>query len=82
MMDWSTASIIVFFALLAGHILFDLRSLVRNLRQTSEHNTTNPALCDTCHAHVRGKSELRHEALWAAAAVIVLSVHIILDFIG
>ena len=80
-MDWSLISIIVFFALLLGHILFDLRSLVRNLRQL-KHDTDSYAPCDICHAHVRGKRELRHEALWAAAAIVVLIGHTITDFMG
>lgn len=77
-MDWSLISLVAFFALLAGHLLFDLRSLVRNLRERNHSSILSE--CEHCHAHVRGGRELRHETIWAVAAIVVLGGHIITDF--
>lgn len=79
-MDWSLISLIVFFALVVGHILFDLRTLVRNLHRTKEHINDGSVRCDTCHARVHGIRELRHETIWIVAGTAVLVGHIVSDF--
>lgn len=87
-MDWGLITLILVVAVLAVHIAFDARTLLKNLRslghQTSPqhygpelHNTQH---CERCHTIIRGHKELRHEAAWTAAALIILVIHIALDF--
>lgn len=79
-MDWGLALVIAAVVFLVGHMLLDLRTLAKNLRGLRHSGIS--AVCETCHAQTRGKRELRHEALWTAAAVVVLTIHIVLDFVG
>lgn len=83
-MDWNLTLVVLAIMFLVGHMAFDMRSLARNLRRI-DHADLNPAClpieCERCHARVRGEQELRHEAVWTAAAVVALAGHIILDFV-
>lgn len=85
-MDLGLILVIAAVVFLVGHLLLDLRTLAKNLRglRHSEyaHDRQDVLECELCHTKLRGPRELRHEALWTAAAVVVLSVHIVLDFVG
>lgn len=80
-MDWGLTTVILAAAFLVGHLAMDFRSLARNLGRAQGHYNHDSEWCDQRHAMTRGSRELRHEAVWAAAAIAVLTGHIILDFV-
>lgn len=82
-MDWGLALVIVAVVFLVGHMALDMRALARNLRRIDhDPNVASPIECERCRARFRGEQELRHEATWTAAAVVVLAIHITLDFVA
>ena len=87
-MDWGLILVITAVAFLVGHLALDLRTLGRNLERLSHdgdaHRGTGAGStkCERCHTLIRSRSELRHESIWTAAAVIVLAIHITLDFVA
>ena len=82
-MDWGLITVVAAVAFLVGHLALDFRSLTRNLTTGNGgvHGPKNSAYCEHCHARARGGSELRHEAAWTVAAIVVLTGHMILDFV-
>lgn len=86
-MDWGLALGVAVVLFLVLHMALDLRGLARNLRLLGHDDDSHRAMfesdsCERCHTLGRGRQELQHEALWTAAAVIALMVHIALDFVA
>lgn len=81
-MDWGLVLVIAAVVFLVGHLALDMRTLARNMRVIRHDMNVGPIECERCRARIRGEQELRHEAVWTAAAVIVLTIHITLDFVA
>ncbi len=86
-MDWGLILVALAIVFLVGHLALDFRVLLRNM-QILQHDdaahtvTLRAGECDRCHTLGRGEQELRHEAIWTVAAVVVLAIHITLDFVA
>ncbi len=83
-MDWGQALVILAVVFLIGHLALDGYRMFRNVRRLRhvKYESLDSWRCSRCLAIADGLDDMRHEALWTAAAVVVLAVHIVLDFIG
>lgn len=81
-MDWGVLLFVLALVFLVGHLVFDgyrMFLYVRRLRHVKYENL-DIQNCDRCSAIKEGLRNMRHEAIWTAAAVFALGGHIALDF--
>ena len=83
-MDWSLILVILAVVFLVGHLVLDLRGMLSKMRdlQHSYDRYATSFMCSACRTINRDKKTLLHETMWTAAAIIVLAVHITLDFVA
>ncbi len=83
-MDWGLILVVLAIVFLVGHLMFDglrLRQQLLRLRHV-KYETLDTDSCERCRAIKDGLSDIRHEAIWTAAAIVVLAGHITLDFVA
>lgn len=82
-MDWGLITVVLAIAFLGAHLALDGLRLVKNVRRLrhTKYESLDSWRCERCRAIEGGLADLKHEAAWTVAAVIVLTGHIILDFV-
>jgi hypothetical protein len=83
-MDWGLALVVLAVMFLVGHLALDGYRLLRHVRRLRhvKYESLDRERCARCITIADGLADMRHESIWTAAAVVVLSVHITLDFVG
>ena len=83
---------IAFIGFMIAHLALDLRSQLNNIRKL--HHSQGGAhrasierngvtyTCEHCQTVILGHKQLQHEILWTVSGMVVLSIHILLDFIA
>ncbi len=83
-MDWGLVLIIASIFVLVGHYAIDASRMVRNIRSLkhTKYESLDGWQCARCIEGYESRNRLKHEVFWTVLAVVFLSAHIILDFIG
>lgn len=83
-MDWGLTLVILAVVFLVGHLALDGYRMLRHLRflRHVKYEALDGQRCARCNYIADRLGDMRHEAIWAAAAIVVLAGHITLDFIG
>jgi len=83
-MDWGLVLFILAVVFLVGHLALDGYRMFRNVRHLrhAKAESLDSRRCARCLAIEDGLADLRHEVIWTVAAVIALTGHITLDFVG
>lgn len=81
-MDWGLILVVLAVVFLVGHLALDGYRTLRNLRflRHVKAESLDGWQCSRCNYIQDRLDDMRHEGLWTAAAVVVLAVHIVLDF--
>ena len=81
-MDWGLFFVVLAVVFLVGHVALDAYRMWRHVRRL--HHVRSESLdgwkCDRCLTREESLADLRHGTAWTAAALIVLTIHIVLDF--
>ncbi len=83
-MDWGLILVVLAIVFLVGHLALDgYRTFwnLRFLRHVTAANL-NGEECVRCRYIEDRMGNMRHEAFWTAAAIVVLAGHITLDFVA
>ncbi len=83
-MDFGLVLIILSIIVLVGHYAIDAGRMVRNIRilKHTKYESLDGRQCERCIELYESRGRLRHEVFWTVLAVIFLSVHIVMDFVG
>ena len=83
-MDWGLILVVLAVVFLVGHLALDGYRMLRNLRflRHVKAESLDSWRCARCLAIEDGLASMRHEVIWTAAAIVVLAIHIMLDFVG
>lgn len=81
-MDWGLFFVVLAVVFLVGHVALDAYRMWRHVRRLRhvKSEALDGWMCDRCLTREENLADLRHEAGWTAAALIVLTIHIVLDF--
>jgi hypothetical protein len=83
-MDGGLVLVVLAVVFLVGHLALDSYRMLRNLRflRHVKSEALDGWQCARCIYIQTRLADMRHESIWTAAAVVVLAVHITLDFVG
>ncbi len=83
-MDLGLVLIILSIIVLVGHYVIDAYRMVHNIRSLKhvKYEALDGWGCPRCIELYKSRIRLRHEIFWTVLAVIFLSVHIVMDFVG
>lgn len=83
-MDWGLITAILVIVVWMAHVAFDGYRMWRSLRflRHVKYEALDNWQCERCKYIQDRLDGMRHEAIWTAAAIIALIVHVTLDFVG
>ncbi len=83
-MDWGLLLVVLAVVFLVGHLALDSYRTLRNLRflRHVKAESLDGWQCSRCLYIADRLADMRHEGIWTALALVVLVIHITLDFVA